>query len=224
MHALVRCRRVQFYYAYRHHVRIAESGAYLDPFDLPQHQIAPTDGIYSDKSAYNLQFQGSYSTFRSDTIWQAEAEGKHKCFAWLLVQCKILTADKLLARQWPCNPICSLCNVDQGRVAHLILHCSFAHQVWERLQSWTNQLIQIPAQELGVVDWWEKELYQLPKKVRRLKAALMIYGAWNIWKARNKCVFEQRSSTPAQVVHDIKEEANCRTLAYGSPELSLFND
>ena len=36
------------------------------------------DGIYSAKSAYNLQFQGSYSTFRSDTIWQAEAEGKHK--------------------------------------------------------------------------------------------------------------------------------------------------
>jgi hypothetical protein len=68
-----------------------------------------------------------------------------------------------------------------------------------------------------------KELSQLPKKVRRLKAALMIYGAWNIWKARNKCAFEQRSSTPAQVVHDIKEEASCRTLACGSPELSLFN-
>ena len=135
MHALVRCRRVQFYYAYRHHVRIAESGAYLDPFDLPQHQIAPTDGIYSVKSAYNLQFQGSYSTFRSDTIWQAEAEGKHKFFAWLLVQCKILTADKLLARQWPCNPICSLCNIEQETAAHLILHCPFAQQVWERLQS-----------------------------------------------------------------------------------------
>ena len=31
-----------------------------------------TDGVYSVKSAYNLQFQGSFSTFRSDNIWKAE--------------------------------------------------------------------------------------------------------------------------------------------------------
>jgi len=68
------------------------------------------DGIYTAKSAYNMQFHGSFSTFKGDSIWHAEAEGKHRFFGWLLIQSKILTADKLLARNWPCNPICTLCN------------------------------------------------------------------------------------------------------------------
>jgi hypothetical protein len=68
------------------------------------------DGNYTTKSAYNAQFLGSFSTFNGNSIWKAETEGKHKFFAWLLVQCKILTADKLTTRQWPCNPVCSLCN------------------------------------------------------------------------------------------------------------------
>jgi len=45
-----------------------------------------SDGVYTAKSAYNAQFLGSYILFRGEHIWQAEAEGKHKLFAWLLVQ------------------------------------------------------------------------------------------------------------------------------------------
>ena len=84
-----------------------------------------SDGNYTAKSAYNVQFLGSYSHFNGESIWKAESEGKHKFFAWLMVQCKLLTADKLLARHWPCNPICSLCNQEHEIAAHLILHCPF---------------------------------------------------------------------------------------------------
>ena len=56
------------------------------------------DGVYTAKSAYNTQFMGSYSYFSGNSIWKAEAEGKHNFFAWLLVQCKLLTTDKLMAR------------------------------------------------------------------------------------------------------------------------------
>ena len=87
-----------------------------------------TNGEYTAKSAYNAQFFGSYTTSRGDYIWRAEVEGKHKFFTWLLVQSKILTADKLLARQWPCNPICPLCSQEQETASHLILHCTFAQK------------------------------------------------------------------------------------------------
>ena len=33
------------------------------------------DGVYTAKSAYEAQFLGSYSPFRGEFIWQAEAEG-----------------------------------------------------------------------------------------------------------------------------------------------------
>ena len=39
------------------------------------------DGTYTAKTAYNVQFMGSYSTFSGTSICQAEAEGKHKFFA-----------------------------------------------------------------------------------------------------------------------------------------------
>jgi hypothetical protein len=51
------------------------------------------------KSAYQVQFVGSYSTFDNKAIWKSEVEDKHRFFAWLLVQCKLLTADNLTARK-----------------------------------------------------------------------------------------------------------------------------
>ena len=38
------------------------------------------DRIYTAKSAYNVQFHGSYSAFKGGSIWQAEVEGKHRFF------------------------------------------------------------------------------------------------------------------------------------------------
>jgi len=103
-----------------------------------------TNGLYTAKSVYNIQFVGSYSDFNGTSIWKAGSEGKHKFFAWLLVQCKLLTADKLMARNWPCNPICVLCNQTQETAMHLILHCPFARQVWEKVEDWTRGPVHPP--------------------------------------------------------------------------------
>jgi len=156
-------------------------------------------GEYTSKSAYNAQFLGSCSQFHGNSIWKAEAKGKHKFFAWLCVQSKILTADKLMSRQWPCNPICSLCNQEQETAVHLVLHCSFARQVWEKMEEWTQQLVRLPENGIEIVDWWQKELMQLPKKTRKLKAAMMMYCAWNLWKERNRRVFEQKTKNPIYI-------------------------
>ena len=87
-------------------------------------------------------------------------------FAWLLLQCKILTADKLLARRWPCSPSYTLCTQEPETAPHLILHCTFARQVWAKLETWSQNLITIPAQGIDIMEWWEKELANLPKKIR----------------------------------------------------------
>jgi hypothetical protein len=51
-------------------------------------------GSYSTRSAYRIQFKGSYGIFKTDLIWKAQAENKCKVFAWILVQKKVLTAEK----------------------------------------------------------------------------------------------------------------------------------
>jgi hypothetical protein len=58
-------------------------------------------GQYTARSAYAAQHAGTYCTFDSAAIGAAKTEGEHRFFAWLMVQNKILTVDKLQARNWP---------------------------------------------------------------------------------------------------------------------------
>jgi hypothetical protein len=94
------------------------------------------NGLYSSKSAYQIQFQGSYCSFNAEASWTASAEGKHKLFAWLLVQDRILTADRLLARNWNCDPVYILCDQVEETAQHLCLHCVFAREVWYLVSNW----------------------------------------------------------------------------------------
>jgi len=55
-------------------------------------------GSYTSKSAYLAQLKVTYNSFDNKDIWHAHAEGKHKFFAWLLMQSKILIANKIQAR------------------------------------------------------------------------------------------------------------------------------
>jgi hypothetical protein len=78
-----------------------------------------SNGEYSSKSAYRAQLHGSFCQFDADTVWKAHTESKHKSFAWLLIQSKILTMDKLQARNWPCNLVCPLCKNSPETVEHM---------------------------------------------------------------------------------------------------------
>jgi len=66
-----------------------------------------------------------------------------------------------------------------------------------------------------VLDWWQKTLAGLPKKLRRLKSAIMMYRAWNIWKMWNWHIFDHHQ---LDVVHVF-----VRKMACGAPELSLLS-
>jgi len=141
--------------------------------------------------------------------------GSTSFFAWLLVQSKILTADKLMARNWPCNLVCALCDQEPETANHLILHCSFAREVWHRVSSWSGELLLQPSIGMSLEDWWNDSLAGLSKEDRRSKAAILIYSAWNIWKARNRQVFYHTLLTPPQVLLEIKKEIALRKRARG---------
>ena len=55
-------------------------------------------------------------------------------------------------------------------------------------------------------------LSSFAEEMRKLKAAFMIYTAWNIWKERNRRVFDQKQGSPPEVLQEIN----------GGLELSLL--
>ncbi|CAN6296602.1 unnamed protein product [Urochloa humidicola] len=156
-------------------------------------------------------------------MWSANTEGKHKFFTWLFLHQSILTADRLIARRCECDPWCSLCDQVHEIAQQIALQCVFAQQVWVLVQQWCEGLVQIPQREMGIEDWWNLSLAGTSKQIRRSKATIMIYTVWNIWKERNRRVFEGISATPQRVMALIKEEMSIWESAYAADVSPFVN-
>jgi hypothetical protein len=180
-------------------------------------------GNYTAKSAYLAQLAGSYCTFDSMAIWKAKTEGKQRFFAWLLVQQKILTADKLMARNWPCNPNCVLCDQELETANHLCLQCVFAQEVWLLVAGWTDGLIHPPDRQANLELWWNEALSATSGKEKIKKASIMIYTAWNIWKERNRRVFAKKTTRPRRILQLIKGDLAPRASACADTQGLLVN-
>ena len=65
----------------------------------------------------------SISPLTASMVWKAWAPPKLKFFAWLALQDRIWTADRLEKRGWPnCGP-CPLCKREQEMGIHLFVKC-----------------------------------------------------------------------------------------------------
>jgi hypothetical protein len=106
------------------------------------------------------------------------------------VQDKIQTADNLLVKGIPCDPICSLCAQEPETASHLCLQCSFAQEVWFLVHQWTDGLISVPLPGVQVEEWWNSSLQASSAENRSKVAAILIYTAWNVWNERNRRIFQ----------------------------------
>nr|TKW29634.1 hypothetical protein SEVIR_3G408950v2 [Setaria viridis] len=131
--------------------------------------------------------------------------------------CCLLTADKLMARNWPCNPVCPLCNNEAETATHMCLHCPFALLVWSKVAIWTMGLISVPTADSNLQEWWANSITMVPKAKKRTVAAMLIYTTWNLWKERNRRIFEGVRCSLLQVFSLIKEEVALRQRACGAP-------
>ena len=57
------------------------------------------------------------------------------------------------------------------------------------------------------------------KAQRRTWAAINMYTVWNIWKKRNRRIFEVKEADQVTVLHLINEEVDLQFRACGTPVL-----
>jgi hypothetical protein len=138
-----------------------------------------------------------------------------KTFAWLILQNRTWTADRLIRSGWPnCGP-CQLCKREPETAAHIIFKCRYSLRVWNRLKDslgltdfdthlWTNYD--------SLEEWW---CHISGVNGRRWEGltSLLLLTAWEICNERNARVFRNVASMPTRVILIIKSSANLWGLA-----------
>jgi hypothetical protein len=180
--------------------------------------IWTSDGTYTAKSAYKAQFIGSFSKFTTTKIWKAYAEPKCTMFSWLVLHGKILTADRLAIRGWPHDPICQLCLRAPETACHLCKDCPFTSKVWSTVHGWSADACPpalSPGTYASVNEWWDAILVGTDKKTKRSRSGRLLYVLWNVWKERNRRIFQGVRKTYMEVAHIAHEDIRQRAFAFG---------
>ena len=173
------------------------------------------DGRYSTATAYKMQFLGLTASTMPTLVWKTWAPPKCKIFAWLVLQNRVWTADRLERRGWPNCGLCKLCNQEQETAAHLLFKCRFTLRIWSSLKSWIGLHDLDPTEwhVFGTVEeWWSEAIHKRGGE-RKAVASLAMMVSWEVWTERNARVFRNNSTTAALVFDNIKEEANRWCLA-----------
>jgi hypothetical protein len=165
---------------------------------------------YSAKSAYRVQFSGAiYSGFPA-TVWRCWAPGKCKFFLWTAALGRILTADALQMRGWENNYFCQLCFRNLETPWHILTECPWTRQVWAALASLAASPALSPSSWTdisSITEWLHLCHNNSPQEARKGVKSLIMLAAWEIWKERNRRVFQHEELSVSALVSRIRDEA-----------------
>jgi len=181
------------------------------------------NGEYTTASAYRAQFLGSIKTDLHLLIWKPWAPPKCKFFAWLIIENRVWTSDRLAIRGWPRSDVCPLCRTEPESAHHLLVKCRFTKRMWRLIADWLNCQQLHPSgwdSTYSVNEWWHfmGKLRNVPK--RAIKSLLLLVN-WEIWKERNSRTFDRREVSTLTLLGKIKEEAKMWGFA-GARHLASF--
>ena len=173
---------------------------------------------YSASAAYAIQFVARIEQPGLEKVWKCRMEGKVKFYIWLLLQNRNWTADRLRSRGWPHNEKCKLCDQEEETAVHLTLQCCFTKEVWCQIQRTQSTLCAAASTASSIEDWWTR-LCAAPGGRGRVHEGITwaAYIAWNLWKERNRRVFEQKELTAIGVSTLINDDVSLYRAAKESP-------
>ncbi|KAM6600456.1 hypothetical protein CsatA_020065 [Cannabis sativa] len=114
------------------------------------------------------------------------------------------------------NNLCSFCNTAEESIMHVLVSCNFAKSCWVR-----SSLNIISFSQHYFYSWFQDLMSS--NSGEQLEEALMV--AWAIWNARNNLLWNQKSTTAAEVILSARTHLyqwQCAQQSKLEPPLSHF--
>ena len=128
-------------------------------------------------------------------IWKMKMPLKTKNFAWYLRKGVILTKDNLAKRNWQGSLQCCFCHHDET-ITHLFFQCKLARSIWSVIQVASN--LYPPRSAANIFGNWLRGIDHKYRILIRVGAIAII---WSLWLCRNEMVFNDKPSSPLQVLY-----------------------
>lgn len=183
-------------------------------------------GVCTTKSAYhnfrpalspNVQIQNASFTGTTKNLLQVIWKNKVlpprvQTFAWRLLRQALPTAQRAASRSSHIQPFCKRCGQLEDDI-HLFFSCEFVRAVWfvSPLAIRTDYLLSTVQNLTPEVINTIFTTYQDQNSL-----AIIFLILWNIWKARNDIVFNNKEWTVLQVINAAKAMLNEQDLEYKS--------
>jgi hypothetical protein len=137
-------------------------------------------------------------------------------FCWLILQNKLWTTYTVVKHDGQANQICQLCRTKKESALHMLAQCSYSKSVWSGLAQWIGtQLQPSPTRSYRhFKTWWHSMMRAGQQQQDVNRAQRVIYTSWNIWKERCKRVFENKVTTPTQLINIIKDDVQQWIIAW----------
>lgn len=181
-------------------------------------------GIYSTKTGYGIGMIDDKEPENRvnpikwlEHVWKVKTAPKLKDFLWRVLK-KAIPVSSNLESRGVASFACKKCGAYEDNT-HVFLHCPTAEEVWSLIPVALR-----PSPTMGSPeDIVKNGAKYTPLPPVGLTSPIWPWVMWNLWKARNKLIFENRSFTAREIalksVQDAKEWNNVQVENMG-PKLT----
>ena len=145
-------------------------------------------------------------------LWNKRIPLKVSVFMWRLLNCILPFPDILQRLGFNLPSKCPYCE-STDTLAHWFVECSLATQVWGKLE----QLLDIRAPShhdiiLKLQAWWSN--ISGKSAMAKLSHIVPLFVCWELWKARNRAIFDATTPSATHVVRQILRLIHLVALAH----------
>ncbi|XP_021716731.1 uncharacterized protein LOC110684601 [Chenopodium quinoa] len=153
-----------------------------------------------------------------NVIWERAAQPKQQFIAWLAIQHRLKTRDRL-HNQWDISDKkCLLCDVCDENHSHLFFECFYSSRVWQDVRDWMGF-----GPEILKLNTLVRVCRRFRNRFQRtMVQACILAVIYQIWRVRNVAFWEKKVMNIPNIARCIKSDVKHRLLAIGGKKLRVY--